>query len=212
MTTEMETTMDSVLSTYGAYAPTQFDVPGLALDEQQNWLVAPVTQTRDSDCLEESNFAAMLSSLGGESDTVEVHRFGHWGPGWYEIIIISPLDTARVEIAEQTYHTLRHGCAVLDETDFSEREYEAYLKGWSEYECHDFISTLRDKFKLSYDTTDAMRDIDQDTVREWFESLIPSGEISTENHSMVRYAVDRCRRPALARFLRENRPRTHRAA
>ena len=45
---------------------------------------AGVGQSRDSDCLEQSNFAVMLERLGGESETVIVVRESHWAVGWVE--------------------------------------------------------------------------------------------------------------------------------
>jgi len=62
---------------YREFSPTQFDTKGLGLDDRQDWLVASVSRTRDSDCLAESNFETALKSLGGEGDDVEVHRFSH---------------------------------------------------------------------------------------------------------------------------------------
>ena len=47
---------------------------------------AGVGQSRDSDCLEQSNFALMLEALRGESETVIVVRESHWAVGWVEWI------------------------------------------------------------------------------------------------------------------------------
>jgi hypothetical protein len=63
-------------------------------------LVAPVGQNKNSAALTRSNFTVALEQLGGESDTVQVHRFGHWGVGWHELILIDPADTDAVKIAE----------------------------------------------------------------------------------------------------------------
>ena len=54
-------------------------------------------QSRDSDCLEKSNFDCGLELLGGESDIVQVHRFGHWAVGWIEEILIDPVDWIETE-------------------------------------------------------------------------------------------------------------------
>lgn len=89
----------TTLQTYRDYKPTSYDSAGLSLPDRQDWLVAPVIQTRDSDCLEQSNFASLLGSIGGESDTVEVHSFNHWGPGWFEIILIDPADEKACQTA-----------------------------------------------------------------------------------------------------------------
>ena len=49
--------------------------------EWSEYYSAGVGQSRDSDCLEQSNFAVMLTALGGESDTVIVVRESHWAVG-----------------------------------------------------------------------------------------------------------------------------------
>jgi hypothetical protein len=118
------------MDTYKTFRPTQFDPAGLGLADQGHWLVAPVGQTRDSGCLEKSNFRCTLAALGGESDTVEVHRFGHWGPGWFEIIIIDPADAARVAIAEDIERALAD-YPVVDEEDFSNLEWETAAEYWA---------------------------------------------------------------------------------
>jgi hypothetical protein len=119
------------MQTFKEYKPTDFDSAGLGSDEtNQAWLVIPVIQTRDSDSFELSNFAAALEMLGGEGEDVQVHRFGHWGPGWFEIIIVNPLNPAILKIAEDIERSLE-SYPLLDDEDYSEREYEAqheYIK------------------------------------------------------------------------------------
>lgn len=114
---------------YRAFRPTPCDPAGLALDDRQDWLVAPVIRTRDSSVLQESNFASALKALGGESDNVEVHRFGHWGPGWFEIIIVRPGSPAE-RIADDIERALAD-YPVLDDMDFSDREYMAAVECWT---------------------------------------------------------------------------------
>jgi hypothetical protein len=111
---------------YKDWSPTYNDTKGLGCDDRQDWLVLGVMRTRDSGPLDESNFASALKSLGGESDTIEVHRFGHWGPGWFEIILLHPSrerDGDEIEGALADY-------PVLDDSDHSEREQEAANETW----------------------------------------------------------------------------------
>lgn len=108
------------MDTYSKFQPTGFDAKGLGLDDRQAWLVLGVARNRGAGPLAESNFASALKSLGGESDTVEVHRFGHWGPGWYEIILIAPGSDAQ-RIGEEIEGALAN-YPVLDDNDHSERE------------------------------------------------------------------------------------------
>jgi len=120
---------------YGDWSPTQFD-SNIDID-RQDWLVMPVTQTRDSGPLDQSNFAIFLDALGGESETVEVHRFGHWGPGWFEIIIIDPNDSKAFDAAYDCAGALAD-YPVLDDEDFSRRESEAEIESWNNWACRDF--------------------------------------------------------------------------
>lgn len=123
---------------YKDYQPTIFDQKGYLLDDQQHWLVLPVMQTRDSEDLELSNFTTALNLLGGESDNVEVHRFGHWGPGWFEIIIINPADTELFKIATGIESALAdYPC--LDEEDYLKREFEHMCQLWNEYLISDRV-------------------------------------------------------------------------
>jgi hypothetical protein len=125
-------TKESIMQRYREYAPTSFDQSGAFLLDQGDWFVAPVGQNRDSECLDQSNFAVMLERLGGESDTVEVHRFGHWGPGWFEIIIIDPTTQSKVKIAADAERDLAD-YPILDETDYSQREYDASCEVWDSF-------------------------------------------------------------------------------
>ena len=109
---------------YKEFQPTCFDFRGIGLEDRQDWYVAPVSQTRDSEALELSNFAVVLKSLE-EADTgedVEVHRFGHWGPGWFEIILVRP-DTPAYKEA-QDWEAALADYPVADDMHYSELECE----------------------------------------------------------------------------------------
>ena len=135
------------MQTYHEFRPTQFDSTGLGLSEQQNWLVAPVSKTRDSGPLERSNFDATLRALGDESETVEVHRFGHWGPGWFEIILIDPTDETHVKEAQEIEDALSDYPVVSDEL-YSEYENEECAQTWET--CYDASERLQYFRRHSY--------------------------------------------------------------
>jgi hypothetical protein len=90
---------------------------------------AGVGQSRDSDCLEQSNFAVMLAALGGESETVIVVRESHWAVGWVDWIAIHESDNAALAKADAQCERLAN-YPVLDEEDWSRREYEAQCETW----------------------------------------------------------------------------------
>lgn len=120
-----------IMRRYKDWAPTQFDPKGLNADrgdvDLSEWFVMGVMRTRDSGILEQSNFEAALKTLGGESDDVQVHNFGHWGPGWFEIILINPERDDLVKKAEEFLCALSE-YPVADDDDFSRREYEATIE------------------------------------------------------------------------------------
>ena len=137
---------------YKEFQPTCFDSKGAFLDDQQNWPVLPVGRTRDSDPLDNSNFETALELLGGErNNIVEVHRFGHWGPGWFEIIIINPKAGKTLKIAESIERSLED-YPILDEQDFYEREHEEANEIWAN--CYnwkeriDYIRENRSEFEF----------------------------------------------------------------
>jgi hypothetical protein len=97
---------------YSDWSPTQFDTRGLNADDKQDWWVVGLIKTRDSACLDICNFDVALELLGSESDSVEVHRFGHWACGWFEIILVDSADKTKSDIAQsiedkiKDYHIL----------------------------------------------------------------------------------------------------------
>ena len=121
--------------TYSEFTPTSFDTVGLGLPDRQDWILVPVGRNRDSDCLDESNFETALEILGGESETIEVHRFGHWGCGWFDIILAHPDRENEVEEIESALENY----PVLDENDHSERQYHAVNDVWEHMCMHDRI-------------------------------------------------------------------------
>ena len=86
-------------------------------------------QHRDSDLLTQSNFDCGLKAIGGESDTVHIVREGHWAVGWIEWIAIHESDAAALKEADEIMAALED-YPVVDEMDFSEREFEAVLEYW----------------------------------------------------------------------------------
>lgn len=105
---------------------------------------AGVGQSRDSDALERSNFAAMLAAIGGESETVTVVHEGHWAVGWVEWIAIQQDDDKALEIADKLVEGLED-YPVIDENDFSEREQEEANETWAQcYSPEERIAYIRE--------------------------------------------------------------------
>lgn len=108
-------------------------------DSMSGWLLV-IGRSRDSEILELSNFDAVLKSLGGESDTVRIYRFGHWGCGWIEELMIDPADKKAVQIAEDIRNSLED-YPVLDDEDYYKREYEDACESWDNWAFSDWIQS-----------------------------------------------------------------------
>lgn len=115
---------------YQEFRPTGFDPRGLGLPDRQDWRVLEVFRNRDSSLLGESNFEIACNILGEESeDSYEVHRFGHWGPGWFEIILVNPENAQTMAAADEIERALAD-YPVLDDGDYSRRTWEAVQETW----------------------------------------------------------------------------------
>jgi hypothetical protein len=85
-----------------------------------------VGQCRDSDVLAQSNWATALDLMGGESKWVVVSRAGHWAVGWVEELLVHKNAPAKLLRAADELAKRMEEYLVLDESDYSEREYEYY--------------------------------------------------------------------------------------
>lgn len=145
---------------YKDFQPTGFDPKGLALEDKQEWFVVPVSRTRDSGPLAEANFEAALEMLGGETDNVEVHRFGHWGPGWFEIIIVNP-ESPIARTAEEIEESLEN-YPVLDDDKFSEMEEELKDQSWDSWGDSELLEIYKE---LSFPDIECEIEIDSQKAR-----------------------------------------------
>lgn len=96
---------------------------------KDTWLVF-LSKTRDADLIEESNFEValkVLGEIGGEGKDYAIFRQSHWACGWLETIIINPKSETLVEKAVEMENDLEE-YALLDDGDYSEREYNAYCE------------------------------------------------------------------------------------
>lgn len=84
-------------------------------------------QNRDSDLLTQSNFICALEQIGGETETVQVIRQGHWACGWIELIIIHESDDEALKKADSVMKHYKN-YPVVDEYHFSEFERDAVDK------------------------------------------------------------------------------------
>ena len=124
--------------------PSGFDsISNYSGDIPDDSLLVVMTRTRDSDILTESNWTCALKMLGGESETVEIVRFGHWAVGWIEYLCVKSQSVS--EAIGQQIEDKIESYPVLNEGHFSELETEEANRVWSEcYDSKDRIEYIRE--------------------------------------------------------------------
>ena len=113
------------------------EIPG------SEWLCV-MTRNRDSDCLTESNWRTALEMLGGESESVQIDRFGHWACGWWESLSVKD-GTPSVAIAEKIKEKM-DSYPVLDEEDFMQLESQEADKFWKSWSNKERINYIREHY------------------------------------------------------------------
>lgn len=154
------------MKTYATFRPSQFDTAGLGLEDRQDWLVVNVFQNRDSGCLDRCNFECAkeaIEAVAGDDESVEVHRFGHWANGWFEIILVRPgtkaaLEAEEIEAAladypilnEERHSEMCHEEANLLWKDLSQKYRQEYYKKHKrdfEFRCFSYmLGCMRGKY------------------------------------------------------------------
>jgi hypothetical protein len=157
------------LTTFGKFQPTQFDCEGLGSEGQEDWRVLPCTITRDSDILSESNFAVAQKILDDADVDYAVHRFGHWGPGWFEILVVKPTERGLTLAGEIVCSLATY--PILNEEDYSEREYEAQQENWNNWAQQEAVDKLVSSFDLSTEACDLLEDFG-DIDKLWTDEVI----------------------------------------
>jgi hypothetical protein len=124
--------------------PSGFDSYSNYIGETPNEeLLVVLTRNRDSDCLTESNWQCALEELGGESETVEIHRFGHWACGWWEALCVKAGSEAE-KIGAEIESSLSD-YPVLNDEHFSEKEQDEANRIWQScYDEKERIEYIRD--------------------------------------------------------------------
>jgi len=112
--------------------PATFDYDDEVLD---NWVFF-LLDNRDSDLLAQSNSDAIREDLSQWPDDVIFGTASHWGVGWVNFAFVRPYDEHGAFTAAMLSLTEIH-CAlseypVLDDGDYSRRQYEAQLESIDE--------------------------------------------------------------------------------
>jgi hypothetical protein len=113
--------------------------------DRSEWLVLPVSQTRDSGCFDRCNFEtaeSLLRAADPDGNDWENHRFGHWGPGWFEILIVRHGSDA-FKVAEGIEASLEDSPS-LDDDRLSEMEWDAAARYWESLSIRDRVELIRE--------------------------------------------------------------------
>jgi hypothetical protein len=104
------------------------------MNDAQDWAII-YTHNRDSGLLDQSNAQviekALESFTEGDDPDVVMESHSHWAVGHVDGFSIRVFRTGQITEAFRTYHNLAEAMdqyPILDETDYSNREYEATLE------------------------------------------------------------------------------------
>lgn len=106
------------------------------LSKRDDWLISSLGRTRDSGLIEESNWAVAVAALeaacGAESmeNGWIVVNDSHWAVGWVEHFAVAPGSAAAAVIEDLEAQIEDY--PILDESDYSDRESEAYSESFSD--------------------------------------------------------------------------------
>ena len=131
--------------------------------EIEGYLVAPVSQSRDADILDESNFSIVwktLEKLSTDKYPVDIHHFGDWMCGWFDLILIHPKNQLAISAAEN-FKSGMEDYPILDEHDYTEREHELFGAAYEDYGK----SELRESIENEIDIEDYPDFIDEGCLK-----------------------------------------------
>lgn len=115
----------------------------------EGWFSAGFGRSRDSDALEESNFQVAYDALKPldtdvDSETsVRIVREGHWAVGWVEWIAIHNTNKAAIAKAQKLCESA-NDYPILDESHFSNLEYERAMGYWDSLSLSSKVNFCRD--------------------------------------------------------------------
>lgn len=167
------------MQTYSEFRPSAFDTAGLGCDNRHDWLVyggASITRDTPEASYTFSNWRVTLRELEkecgdeGEENGWGVHRFGHWGSGWFEIILVKPDSKAKLVCGQ--FEDVLSDYPILDGADYSEREYECALEYWSQASLRDRIAICK---KARVSILQARHETVSDRVFERLQIIVSEG-------------------------------------
>ncbi len=132
------------IQTYREFRPTGFDQCGVGPDAIQDMLVAPVSRSRDSGVPAESNWEVVTGGISAQIEGCQVHRFGHWACGWFELFLVPPSPEAR-DLLER-WEGLLEDYPIASEEHYSNACVEAEVEAWDSYGREGWYDALCTEF------------------------------------------------------------------
>ena len=201
--------MTHTLEPYSKFRPTGFDSAGLGCAEQQDWLVAPCSTTRDSESLSRANWQSMLAMLAEvdpDENDHETHHFGHWGPGWFEIVLVRP-DSRAAGAMEECARKL-DDYPVIDDDVLSAVEHDDENESWQNHDGREFLRAIASNLGLRAENETRVDDTDDTNERpklgELFELACQKANAYVEHtNEGARFPIKRAAAEVDARSLAE---------
>lgn len=172
------------------------------------YLIAPVGRNRDSELLTESNWQAQLKTLEATLDPVsdpwQIVRENHWACGWIEWVAINPDASETIAAMEKLADRLAQ-YPVLNEDDWSEREYESAKQSFDRWSLREIADQIGATFMLKPRTIERIKALEPQIVLGFMLDKVGTVEIRAEGGgaSFVFNDIGDCEatREDLARFL-----------
>lgn len=158
------------------------------------------------DILQKSNYEAFFEQFSGIDGVYSVYG----GHGTFAIALTEEA-LANEEIRDCLAGLEDY--SAIDDTLLYAMEEDAYLESWSNYGASDFRGKLKNDFLANHFLTrcsDYLDSLDDDTLREFFESLIESNcyyhsETQNSVYIYLDEAVNSCTVAKLAQFIKAQR-------
>lgn len=175
---------------YCEFKPTSFD-RHITLENREDWLVMPVSINRDTEsCVTLSNWQVCQDMMDKDNIEYEIHNFGHWACGWFEILIVHPDSQDFVEEIEG----LLSEYPILNDEHHSNMELEKDDQAWESYGYRDFISGYdhASSNEIEEHIVTILQNMDKDELRFLFDNMEGSVEHSDYGVSYDYPEVDFC--------------------
>jgi hypothetical protein len=171
---------------YSEFKPTGFD-NHIQIEDRENWHIMPISINRDTECcVTLSNWQVCQDMMNKANIEYELHNFGHWACGWFEILIVHPDSQDFVEEIEN----LLSQYPILNDDHHSNMEIEKDDQAWEAYGFRDFISGYNDiaSNETEEHIVTLLEDMDKEELRSIFDCL--DGTVEHSDYGVRYYYPD----------------------